>query len=60
MDDEQTYLESLNKKEFQAYNIARSHLGSSFELSKSIGFIQWKIKISQKSNSEQISVPLSE
>ena len=54
------YLESLNKKEIQAYNIAKNHLGSSFELRKSIGFIQWKIKISQKSNSEQISVPLSE
>ena len=60
MDDEQRYLESLNKKEIQAYNIAKNHLGSSFELRKSIGFIQWKIKISQKSNSEQISVPLSE
>ena len=60
MDDEQRYLESLNKKEIQAYNIAKNHLGSSFELSKSIGFIQWKTKKSQKSNSEQISVPLSE
>ena len=54
------YLESLNKKEIQAYNIAKNHLGSSFELRKSIGFIQWKTKKSQKSNSEQISVPLSE
>lgn len=60
MDDEQMYLESLNKKEIQAYNIAKNHLGSSFELSKSIGFIQWKTKNSQKSNSEQISIPLSE
>ena len=42
MNDEQKYIESLDKKEFQAYNIAKSHLGSSFELIKSIGFIKWK------------------
>lgn len=59
MNDEQKYIESLDKKEFQAYNIAKSHLGSSFELSKSIGFIKWK-KNHQKSSSEDTpSKPLS-
>lgn len=51
MNDEQNYIESLDKREFQAYNIAKSHLGSSFELIKSIGFIKWK-KNHQKSSSE--------
>jgi hypothetical protein len=36
------YLQSLSKKEVQAYNIAKSHLGTTFDLSKSIGFIEWK------------------
>lgn len=59
MNDEQKYIESLDKKEFQAYNIAKSHLGSSFELIKSIGFIKWK-QNNQKSSSEHTpSNPLS-
>jgi hypothetical protein len=36
------YLESLNEKEKKAYSIAKSHLGSSFQLEKSNTFIQWK------------------
>ena len=36
------YIESLNDKERKAYAIAESHLGSSFDLSKSSGFIKWK------------------
>lgn len=51
MNDEQRYIESLDRKEFQAYHIAKSHLGSSFELIKSIGFIKWK-KNNQKSINE--------
>lgn len=38
----QMYLECLNEKEKMAYNIAKSHLGSSFSLEKSNGFIEWK------------------
>jgi hypothetical protein len=57
MNDEQKYIESLDKKELQAYNIAKSHLGSSFELSKSIGYIKW-LKNNQKLISEQ--APFSE
>jgi hypothetical protein len=37
----QQYLKSLNEKELQAYHIAKSHLGSSFSLEKSLGFIKW-------------------
>ena len=53
MNDEQKYIKSLDKKELQSYNIAKSHLGSSFELSKSIGYIKW-IQNNQKLISEQI------
>ena len=53
MNDEQKYIKSLDKKELQSYSIAKSRLGSSFELSKSIGYIKW-IKNNQKSISEQI------
>jgi hypothetical protein len=36
------YIESLSEKELKAYHIAKSHLGSSFSLEKSKGFIDWK------------------
>jgi hypothetical protein len=39
------YIESLSEKELKAYHIAKSHLGSSFSLEKSKGFIDWKAKI---------------
>ena len=38
----QQYIESLSKKEKKAYDIAFHHLGSSFTLEKSIGFLEWK------------------
>lgn len=36
------YLQSLSEKEHKAYLIAKSHLGSSFQLEKSNGFLKWK------------------
>lgn len=36
------YLESLSEKEMKAYSIAKSHLGTSFQLKKSVGFLKWK------------------
>ena len=36
------YIKSLSEKEYQAYMIAKSHLGSSFDLEKSVGFREWK------------------
>jgi hypothetical protein len=35
------YLKTLSEKEFKAYEIAKDHLGSSFELEKSVGFLKW-------------------
>ena len=37
----QQYIDSLSKKEKKAYDIAVQHLGSSFTLEKSIGFLEW-------------------
>ena len=36
------YIASLNDTERKALIIARDHLGSSFDIEKSIGFIQYK------------------
>lgn len=36
------YIASLNAKEKQAYEIAKSHLGSLFNIEKTNGFLQWK------------------
>jgi len=38
------YIQDLSEKELKAYQIAKSHLGSSFSLVKSKGFIDWKKK----------------
>ena len=35
------YLESLNERERKAYHIAKSHLGMSFTLEKSNGYLSW-------------------
>jgi len=39
---QQTYLKSLTEKERKGYEIAKSHLGMSFDLEKSIGYLEWK------------------
>ena len=39
---QERYLESLMPKEKKAYEIAKDHLGMSFQLEKSIGFIRFK------------------
>ena len=36
------YLASLNDREIQAYHIAKSHLGMSFNMLRSNGYKQWK------------------
>ena len=35
------YLTQLNETQLKAYRVAKRHLGSSFNLSKSNGFIEW-------------------
>jgi hypothetical protein len=36
------YLDSLTEKEKKGYKIAKSHLGMSFQLEKSLGYLQYK------------------
>jgi hypothetical protein len=36
------YLEQLGEKELIAYSIATEHLGTSFNIAKSTGYISWK------------------
>lgn len=42
------YINSLSKHETQTLEIAKSHLGSSFTIRKSIGFLEWKSKQKQE------------
>lgn len=35
------YLATLDEKDMIGYEIARDHLGSSFDLSKSLGYLHW-------------------
>jgi len=43
--DTSAYLNQLTPKERQAYMIAKTHLGMSFDLAKSNGFLQWRAKL---------------
>jgi hypothetical protein len=36
------YVKTLDEKELKAYHIARDHLGMSFQLEKSNGYLNWK------------------
>ena len=38
------YISQLPEKDQKTYAIAREHLGSSFDLELSLGFIKWKKK----------------
>jgi len=42
------YLKSLNEQERKTLEIAKNHLGTSFNIMKSIGYITWKTN--QKNN----------
>ena len=35
------YLNSLNKQQQKAYNIAKRHLGTSFDVTRSNGYNEW-------------------
>jgi hypothetical protein len=39
---EEKYIKTLSEKEYKAYLIAKSHLGMSFQIEKSNGFLKWK------------------
>lgn len=49
------YLKTLTEKELMAYKIAKDHLGSSFELEKSNGFIKWTTKLTTEQTAKQPS-----
>lgn len=38
------YMQTFNEKELKAYHIAKDHLGDSFQIEKSNGFIEWRKK----------------
>ena len=42
------YIEQLNEQEQLILNIAINHLKSSFDIKKSIGFMEWKNKKGEK------------
>ena len=42
MSNETLFYESLSPKEKHAFDIAKQHLGSLFDVSKTNGFLQWK------------------
>lgn len=42
-DDEITrYMSQFNEQQLKAFTLAKNHLGSSFNIYKSNGFIEWK------------------
>ena len=45
------YISSLSSNEKKAYEIAKSHLESSFDVKKSIGFKKFKEKLANHSSS---------
>jgi hypothetical protein len=49
------YLKSMTEKELKAYHIAKDHLGDSFQLEKSIGFLEWLKTQKQKSDPQSSS-----
>jgi len=48
------YVKSMSEKELKAYHIAKEHLGDSFQLEKSIGFLEWL------KTQKQVLVPIPE
>jgi hypothetical protein len=46
------YVKSMTEKELKAYHIAKEHLGDSFQLEKSIGFLEWLKTQKQKQKSD--------
>lgn len=40
--EEEQYIQSMTPKEYKAYEIAKKHLKTSFDILKTHGFIKWK------------------
>lgn len=47
---EKEFLQSLSDKEFQAYLIAKQHLGSLFDISNCNGFLEYEARKQGKSD----------
>ena len=45
---EEQYIKSLTEKEYKAYLIAKDHMKTLFNISKTNGFLKWKEKQKQK------------
>ena len=41
---EKKYIETLSQKEMKSYEIAKDHLGMSFQLDRSVGYLAWLSK----------------
>ncbi len=48
----QNYMKTFSEKDKKAYEIAKSHLGMTFQIEKSIGYIEWLKTQENKSNKE--------
>tara|TARA_B100002019_G_scaffold119166_1_gene102278 strand:- start:307 stop:486 length:180 start_codon:yes stop_codon:yes gene_type:complete len=46
------YLKTLTPLELKGYHIAKDHLGCTFDLKKSLGFIAYKKKIEESTSSK--------
>ena len=55
IDLESEYLSSLSEKERMGYEIAKNHLGSTFHLQKSNGFIAWKKDMEEKKRASVVT-----
>lgn len=49
----QEYIASFDEKHKIAYEIAKSHLGMSYQVEKSNGFLEWKKKEQEKKEQEK-------
>tara|TARA_Y100000992_G_C21124335_1_gene423452 strand:+ start:488 stop:676 length:189 start_codon:yes stop_codon:yes gene_type:complete len=52
------YIEQLNINEKKALDIAKDHLETSFDISKSIGFLKFKEKINLQDSARVSDIPL--
>lgn len=50
MENIEEYMASLTPLQKKALDIAKDHLGSSFNIYKSVGFLQWKQSKESKEN----------
>ena len=53
------YIEQLNEQEKQVLQIATSHLEDSFDIERSIGYLDWKEKNKQTNTNEYNTTSMS-